>query len=65
MIGQVFLTIVGMLYLGLGIWCTVSPSQTSSKVGFDLRGGSGIWEFLTVFGGLEVGLGLSFLLRLI
>ena len=64
MISRVFLTAVGILYLGLGIWCAVYPSQTSSKVGFSLRGSSGMSEFVTVYGGLEVGLGLTFLLPL-
>ena len=35
--------------------------MTSASVGFDLHPGKGQSEFLTVYGGLEVGLGLVFL----
>ncbi|APZ92270.1 hypothetical protein [Fuerstiella marisgermanici] len=62
---QIYLSIVGLLYLGLGIWCSVSPQETSTKVGFQLVGGSGRSEFLTVYGGLEFGIGLLLLLPLV
>ncbi|MCC9607828.1 DUF4345 family protein [Blastopirellula sp. JC732] len=60
-IARVFLALVGCLYVGLGIWCAVAPQKTSAVVGFTLQPGSGQSEFLTVYGGLEVGLGLLFL----
>lgn len=60
-----YLALVGLMYLGLGIWCAVAPRHTSQAVGFSLAPGKGQSEFLTVYGGLEVGLGLIFLLALI
>jgi hypothetical protein len=57
-----FLTLVGLLYLGLAIWCSVSPQVTSTKVGLERVGDSGRSEFLTVYGGLEFALALLFLL---
>jgi hypothetical protein len=60
-----FLAIVGVLYLYLAIWCSVRPEPTSKLVGFDLHPGSGQSEFLTVYGGLEFGMALFFLLPLI
>ena len=60
-IARSFLGLVGAAYLGLGIWCAVAPEQTSTAVGFELRPGQGQSEFLTVYGGLEVALGLMFL----
>ena len=53
---KIFLTAVGLLYLALGIWCAVDPQTTSNKVGFELKPGSGESEFVTVYGGLELGL---------
>lgn len=62
MITKAFLAFVGILYLALAIWCAADPQTTSNKVGFDLRPGSGESEFVTVYGGLELGLFLIFLL---
>ncbi|QDT70659.1 hypothetical protein MalM25_36140 [Planctomycetes bacterium MalM25] len=59
---QIFLAVVAVLYLGLGAWCTVAPGTTSQKVGFELPNDGGQSEFVTVYGGLEVGMGLVFLL---
>lgn len=61
MIAKIYLIVVALLYLGLAIWCSVAPKATSEKVGFQLIGGSGKSEFLTVYGGLEVGLALVLL----
>lgn len=56
-----FLALVGLTYWALAVWCAVLPATTSASVGFDLRPGAGQSEFLTVYGGLEFGLGLVFL----
>ena len=37
------------------------PDKTSKAVGFTLQPGSGQSEFLTVYGGLELALGIAFL----
>jgi len=57
---RIFLAFVGFAYIGLGIWCAVAPQKASSAVGFMLQPGQGQSEFLTVYGGLEVALGLLF-----
>lgn len=62
MIQRLFLAVVGLLYAGLAAWCAVAPATTSETVGLELKGGSGRSEFLTVYGGLELGLALVFLL---
>lgn len=59
------LALIGILYIGLGLWCALQPATTSATVGFVLQPGAGQSEFLTVYGGLEVGLGIAFLLPLI
>lgn len=60
-ISRFFLAFTGIAYIGLGIWCAVAPEKTSRAVGFALQPGHGQSEFLTVYGGLEVALGLLFL----
>ena len=65
MLAKVFLALVGLMYIGLSLWCSFSPAVTSEKVGFELKGGTGQSEFLTVYGGLELGMALIFLLPLV
>ena len=62
MLARGYLIVVGLLYMALAIWCSVQPGVTSKKVGFELIGGSGQSEFMTVYGGLEFGLALILLL---
>lgn len=64
-VARVFLAIVGAVYLALGLWCAAAPQQTSRAVGYTLKPGQGESEFVTVYGGLEVALGLLFLWPLI
>lgn len=58
---RLFLAIVGIAYLGLAAWCALKPGQTSNSVGLTLQPGSGQSEYLVVYGGLQLGLGLIFL----
>lgn len=59
LISRILLAAVSLLYIGLGIWCAVAPATTSAKVGFERIGDAGRSEFLTVYGGLEVGIGIA------
>ncbi|GAB5443838.1 MAG: membrane protein [Fuerstiella sp.] len=65
LIVRLCLAAIGVLYIGLAIWCSVSPSHTSSKVGFRLEGDTGANEFMTVYGGLEFALGVLFVIPLL
>ncbi|MAT71890.1 MAG: DUF4345 domain-containing protein [Planctomycetaceae bacterium] len=53
---------LGICYIALGLWCAASPDQTSSAVGFSLANASGRSEWITVYGGLQAGLGAAMLL---
>lgn len=64
MIAKIYIAIVSVIYMGLAIWCSIQPSVTSEKVGFELKGGSGQSEFMTVYGGLEFGVALVLLATL-
>ncbi len=59
-----FVALVGLLYIGLGAWCSLDPDTTSEAVGFSLMFGRGQSEFLTVYGGWEAAMGIIFLLPL-
>lgn len=59
---RIFLYVLAILYIGLGVWCAVAPVTTSKKVGLDRVGEAGCSEFMTVYGGLEVGMGILFAL---
>lgn len=62
LLARIYLIAVSAIYLALAVWCSVSPMSTSEKVGFELKGGSGQSEFMTVYGGLEFGLALVLLI---
>ncbi|MCA9070997.1 MAG: hypothetical protein KDA84_18850 [Planctomycetaceae bacterium] len=62
MAAKILLGLVGALYVLLGLYCSFLPARASKTVGFELVGGSGRSEFLTVYGGLEVAMGLVFLM---
>ena len=57
-----YLITMGVIYIFLGLWCAVLPQKVSTAVGFELQPGQGQSEFFTVYGGLEVGIGLLFLI---
>lgn len=65
MLTRILLAVIGAMYVALGVWCAVQPARTSRAVGLDLHPGAGQSEFLTIYGGLEVGLGVAFLLPLV
>ncbi|MBX3442634.1 MAG: hypothetical protein KF774_09505 [Planctomyces sp.] len=58
---QIVLALIGAAYLGLAAWCTLAPATTSNSVGFEIIAGRGQSEYLVVYGGLQLGLGLFFL----
>ena len=62
---RTYLSLVGLLYVGLGLYCSFSPVAAARTVGFTLNGQAGSSEFLAVYGGLEIGMGLAFLLPLL
>lgn len=59
---QIFILVNAILYLLLGIWCAIKPTQTSQYVGMTLNGPQGYAEYLAVYGGLEFAIGVICLL---
>lgn len=59
---KAFLIFNGILYVALGVWCTLLPTKTSQAIGFGLPNNSARSEYIVVYGGLELAMGLFFLL---
>ncbi len=59
---KLFLIVNGVLYLALALWCTVQPTKTSQAIGYALPDNSARSEYIVVYGGLELAMGLFFLL---
>jgi hypothetical protein len=61
----IYLAINACLYLLFGAWCALSPEYTSSAVGLLIPTQQGYTEYIAVYGGLEFGVGVFFLLALL
>ncbi|MGC4004259.1 MAG: hypothetical protein QM811_14540 [Pirellulales bacterium] len=61
MIAKIFLAVLGATYLALAAWCAVDPAGTSCALGLERANGGGRSEYLTIYGGLQAGLGVLFL----
>lgn len=56
-----FLWLNALMYVAFAAWCTLLPTKTSEAIGFAFTKASGKSEYITVYGGLEMGLALFFL----
>jgi hypothetical protein len=59
---SIFLWFNALMYLALGVWCTLLPSKTAETIGFAFTKPGARSEYITVYGGMEFGLGVFFLL---
>lgn len=55
-----YLWVNAATYLGFGLWCAARPGQTSQALGYTQLSTAGRGEFLSVYGGLELGLAAIF-----
>lgn len=53
------LRIVGILYLLSGLWCTFQYQLAAEYIGYTLVEPTGAVEFLSVYGGIQVGLAFA------
>ncbi|MBB02874.1 MAG: hypothetical protein ACE37I_11845 [Rubinisphaera brasiliensis] len=65
MVAKIFLTLTGLMYAGLALYCTIAPGKASDTVNLGMNGMGGKSEFTTVYGGLEMGMALVFLMPLL
>ncbi|CAN7301771.1 DUF4345 domain-containing protein [Pseudoxanthomonas sp. LjRoot143] len=55
-----YLYLNALVYLLLAVWCTVAPARTAAAVGYTSLSRSGQVEYLTIYGGLQLGLAILF-----
>jgi len=65
MVARIFLTLTGLMYVGLALYCTIFPEQASETVHLEMNGPGGRSELTTVYGGLILGMALVCLLPLL
>ncbi len=58
---NLYLYFNAVLYVVFAAWCTFASSQTAKAIGYEALSRSGVSEYLVVYGGLQLGLGLFFL----
>jgi len=59
---QAYFYLNSLLYAIIGIWVTTMPRAASAAMGYTLSSATGHSEFLTVYGGMTIGLSLIFFL---
>ena len=59
---MITLRIVAALYLLSGLWCLVQPELAAQYIGYQSLSPVVIAEFFTVYGGIQLGLGLAMML---
>ena len=55
-----YLYLNAVVYLALAAWCTFAPTRTAAAVGYASLTRSGQVEYLTIYGGLQMGLAFLF-----
>lgn len=55
-----FLYLNAAIYFAFSLWCTLAASTTAQSLGFLSMSPSGKAEYLTVYGGLQMGLAIIF-----
>ena len=56
----IYLYFNAAMYLLFSIWCSVASTSTAQALGFAQLTRSGATEYLTVYGGLQLGLAIIF-----
>lgn len=59
---QIYLWANGVGLALLGVCCAIAPDATAELIGLKLIGPKGTAEYISVYGGIEFGLGLFFVL---
>lgn len=62
---SIYLWLNALMYLGLGVWCTALPDRTAASIGFVFGKPGARSEYITVYGGMEFGLGVFFLVSVL
>jgi hypothetical protein len=57
---SIYLWLNALIYVLFAGWCAISPGKTASAIGYAQLDPSGRSEYLVVYGGLQLGIGLFF-----
>jgi hypothetical protein len=57
---NIYLYVNAVIYVVFAAWCTVAPMSTARNLGYESLSSSGLSEYVVVYGGLQLGLGLFF-----
>lgn len=57
---QIYLYLNSALYLALAAWGTAAPQRTATRLGYLTMSDRGRTEYLTTYGGLQIGLAILF-----
>lgn len=60
LMATVYLYLNAAIYLALAGWCALAPARTATAVGYASLTRSGQVEYLTIYGGLQLGLAFLF-----
>ena len=61
-IAQAYLYLNSALFLSLAVWGTAIPQGTATRLGYLTLSDRGRAEYLTTYGGLQIGLAIMFIL---
>lgn len=56
----IYLWFNAVLYAGFALWCTFAVTKTAAAIGYVGLNNGGRAEYMTVYGGLQLGLALFF-----
>jgi len=59
---MIIFNLVGILYLVSGVWCAWQAQRSMEFLGYRSDDPHTLGEFITVYGGLQIGIGLAMLL---
>ena len=62
MIEKAFLLFCALFWMGYGIFCMFWPNTVAGFIGYEFSSADAIIEVVSMYGGLEFGLGLVFLM---
>lgn len=59
---MIIFNLIALLYLVSGLWCTFYAERSMTFLGYESSSAHTLGEFITVYGGIQLGVGLAMLL---
>lgn len=57
---KIYTALNAILFIVFGVWCLLDPEYTAAAIGLAMVGDQGFAEYLAVYGGLQMGLGVFY-----